>query len=127
MRSVVDHTPAHLAVAHGTEHEGVGAGQVDDRALDLERAAPRGGGGGAAVAHGPVVTERPAPPLAGDVRVDLALDLEAAVVGLDLELPVGAGAAAAGADHAVVVAAATAAVVVVTVAAVVVAGRVVVA
>ncbi len=41
--------------------------------------------------------------LAGLVAVDLALDLEAAVVGLDLELPVGAVGAAAGLDDPVVV------------------------
>src|SRR6478609_7429692 len=99
MRSVVDHTPAHLAVTHRAEHEGVGAGEVNHLALDLERAAARGGGGDATVAHGAVVAQCPAPPLAGHVGVDLALDLEAAVVGLDLELPAGPAAAAPGVYH----------------------------
>ena len=108
-RSVVDHTSAHLAVAHGPEDERVGARQVDDLALDVEGAAARRRGGRAAVADRAVVADGPAPLLARDVAVDLALDLEPAVVGLDLELPVGAAAAAAGADHAVVVAAVRAA------------------
>src|SRR6476469_1682448 len=112
-RSEVDHTSAHLAVTHGLEHHRVGSGEVDDHALDLEGAAPGRRGGRAAVADRAVVADGPAPLLAGDVAVDLALDLEAAVVGLDLELPAGAGAAAAGADDPGVATAAAGAAVVV--------------
>ena len=73
--------------------------------VDAERAARRGGG-----ARCPRATRTPlsvmvhAEGLADDVGVDLGLDLEAPVVGLDLELPGAAG--RAGARDADVVAAA---------------------
>src|SRR3954468_7698639 len=79
---------AHRAAAgvHGAEPERVRPGRVVRATLDVEGPArgPRGGvvpGG-----HPAVVPQHPAPDLTVAVAVDLRLDLDAAVVGLGLDL-----------------------------------------
>ena len=78
-------------------NDDVGAGPVADEPVDRERAAAAAGRAGGAGDAGAVVEDADLPGLAGAVGVELVLDLEAAVVGLGLELPDAGGARAAGA------------------------------
>ena len=63
-------------------------------AVDAEGAAGRPRRAGAVTGGVSVVAQPPVPGLAGDVAVHLGLDLDPAVLGARLELPVGCGAAA---------------------------------
>src|SRR3954464_4538424 len=99
-RSEVEGSATYLAIAHVVRppDDAVHTGPVQDRATHGERTARREGGARALRGHGAVVHDAPGPRLADAVAVDLALDLETAVLRSDLQLPVAGTAARAGAN-----------------------------